>query len=40
MKSLFLFILIQVIVGFDIKTWGLPPKFLTLDSTSPKALET
>jgi hypothetical protein len=40
MKSLFLFSLIKVIEGLDIKTWGLPPKALTLDSTSPKALET
>ena len=40
MKSLFLFSLKQVIVGLDIKTWGLPPKVSTLDSISPKARET
>jgi len=39
-KSLFLLSLIYVIVGWDIKTLGFPPNALTLDSISPKALET
>jgi hypothetical protein len=39
-KSLFLLSLKNVIEGFAIKTEGFPPKILTLDSASPKALET
>ena len=39
-KSLFLLSFTNVIQGLDIKTKGLPPKVLILDSASPKALET
>jgi hypothetical protein len=39
-KSLFLLILKKVIEGLAINVKGFPPKFLSLDSTSPKALET
>lgn len=39
-KSLFLQILKKVTHGLAIKTLGFPPKFLILDSISPKALAT